>query len=234
MSTMVAPKRNSARPGVIRENFNVSAAAPTCPPPIARSSSKSPFYPRAVETFEEAGLNPAMTEGLVLKFILSIGAATGRRIAAELGLPFGPFPDFLRGLKNQQILAYANSASANDYLYTLTDNGRARAKMYMDECAYVGSAPVPFHDYLKSVAAQTITSEHPREEDLREAFSDLLIADETCSPARAGDQLGTRTVPLRVSGQRQDQHRRTHHALLWNHRLDPQGDPGRRPDYQTV
>ncbi len=124
-------------------------------------------------------MNPAMTEGLVLKFLLSIGVAAGRRIAAELGLPFAPFPDFLRGLKNQQILAYANSASANDYLYTLTDIGRARAKMYMQECAYVGSAPVPFQDYLKSVAAQTITSEHPKEDDLREAFSDLLIADET-------------------------------------------------------
>ena len=88
------------------------------------------FYPRAVESFEEAGLNPAIVESLVLKFLVNGGMAPGRRIAAELGLPFGPFPDFLRGLKNQQILAYANSASANDYIYSLTDTGRARAKMY--------------------------------------------------------------------------------------------------------
>ena len=43
----------------------------------------------------------------------------------------------------------------------------------------MGSAPVPFDDYLRSVSAQTITSEHPKEDDLRQAFSDLLIADET-------------------------------------------------------
>ena len=42
-----------------------------------------------------------------------------------------------------------------------------------------GPAPVPFDDYLESVAAQTITTEHPKEDDLRRAFADLLIAEET-------------------------------------------------------
>ena len=37
---------------------------------------------------------------------------------------------------------------------------------------------MPFDDYVKSVAAQTITAEHPKEEDLRRAFSDLLISEE--------------------------------------------------------
>jgi predicted ATPase with chaperone activity len=139
-----------------------------------------------VADFQEAGLNFAQVESLILKFLLAIGVASGRKIAEELGLPFGPFPEFLRNLKNQQILAYTNSATANDYLYTLTDAGRARGKLYMEECTYVGSAPVPFDDYVKSVTAQTITAEHPKEEDLRRAFSDLLISDEmfhTLGPA---------------------------------------------------
>ena len=75
-------------------------------------------------------------------------------------------------------MAYANSATANDYVYSLTDAGRMRAKLYFEECAYVGTAPVPFDDYLESVTAQTITTEHPQEADLRQAFSDLLISDE--------------------------------------------------------
>jgi len=103
---------------------------------------------------------------------------TGRKIAEELGLPFGPFPDFLRQLKNQQIVVYSNAVTANDYLYSLTDAGRVRAKAYFDECQYVGTAPVPFAAYLESVAAQTIANEHPKEADLRRAFSDLLISDE--------------------------------------------------------
>jgi predicted ATPase with chaperone activity len=146
---------------------------------LPSANGKGAFYPRAVDSFEAAGLNDAIIESLVLKLLVNTGMASGRRIATELGLPFRPFPDFLRQLKNQQVLAYTNSASANDYIYCLTDAGRARAKMYMDESAYSGPAPVPFDAYLESVVAQTITRERPREADLRRAFSDLLVTDRT-------------------------------------------------------
>ena len=157
----------------------MSATATAVPGSTSTSNGKAPFHPRTPSSFEEAGLNSAIVESLVFKFLVNTGMARGRRIAAELGLPFGPFPDFLRQLKNQQFLAYADSSSANDYVYSLTDSGRARARIYFDECAYVGPAPVPFDDYLRSVAQQTIATEHPKESDLRQAFSDLLIADET-------------------------------------------------------
>jgi predicted ATPase with chaperone activity len=157
----------------------LSISAPPVPKRILSDNGKNAFFPRAVDSFEDAGLNPAIVESLVLKFLMNTGMASGRRIAAELGLPFRPFPDFLRGLKNQQILAYANAASANDYVYSLTDTGRARARTYQQECAYVGTAPVSFDDYLEAVAAQTIASEHPKEADLRRAFADLLISEET-------------------------------------------------------
>ena len=55
----------------------------------------------------------------------------------------------------------------------------ARAKIYLDECSYVGTAPVPFEDYLELISAQTIATEHPKEEDLRRAFADLLISERT-------------------------------------------------------
>ncbi len=163
----------------------MSVAAPTTiAEPVDRP--KASFRPKAVADFAQAGLNFAQVESLVLKFLLNIGVASGRRIAEELGLPFGPFPEFLRNLKNQQIVAYTNSATANDYIYSLTDSGRGRAKVYNDECSYVGAAPVPFDDYVKSVAAQTITAEAPKQADLRRAFSDLLISEEmfdTLGPA---------------------------------------------------
>jgi predicted ATPase with chaperone activity len=137
------------------------------------------FHPRPVNSFEDAGLNHALVESLVLKFLFNMGMASGRRIALELGLPFGPFPDFLRQLKNQQIVNYSASATASDFVYSLTDNGRARARTYFEECSYVGTAPVPFEAYLESVEAQTIATEHPKEEDLRRAFSDLLVSEQT-------------------------------------------------------
>jgi predicted ATPase with chaperone activity len=159
----------------------VSLLAPPQSSRRCESNGESGFYPKAVTNFEDAGLNPAIVESLVLKFLVNMGMATGRQIASELGLPFGPFPEFLRMLKNQQVLAYANSASASDYVYTLTDLGRARARVFFNECAYVGPAPVPLRDYVASVAAQTIADEHPKENDLRRAFTDLVVTDETLS-----------------------------------------------------
>lgn len=155
----------------------MSLVAPSTLPSLDLGE-KAPFRPRPVTDFASAGLSPAQVEALVLKFLLGVGLASGRRIADELGMPFGPFPELLRHLKNQQILAYANSAAANDFYYTLTDQGRARAKVYFDECAYVGTAPVPFDDYVEAVAAQTINAEQPKQDDLRRAFSDLLVSEE--------------------------------------------------------
>lgn len=158
--------------------MSVAEAPPAPPQPAAPAPARAAFRPLAVADFQQAGLHFAQIESLVLKFVLNIGVASGRRIAEELGLPFGPFPEFLRNLKNQQIVAYTNSATANDYLYTLTESGRARAKLYNEECSYAGSAPVPFDDYVKSVTAQTITAEKPTRDDLRRAFSDLLVSEE--------------------------------------------------------
>ncbi len=160
----------------------MSLSAPSVLPPLLdlkNSNGRPAFHPRVVNTFEEAGLSHAMVESLVLKFLLNLGTASGRRISAELGLPFGPFPEFLRQLKNQQIVNYTSTGAASDFIYSLTDNGRARAKIYLDECTYVGTAPVPFEDYLDSISAQTIATEHPKEEDLRRAFADLLISERT-------------------------------------------------------
>ena len=68
----------------------MSLSAPSLLGRVSSSNGKCAFYPAAVESFEEAGLNPAIVEGLVLKFLVNIGMASGRRIAAELGLPFRP------------------------------------------------------------------------------------------------------------------------------------------------
>ena len=64
--------------------MSVSASAVLSP--RSTSNGKSLFYPRSPSSFEDAGLNTAIVEGLVLKFLVNSGMASGRRIAAELGL----------------------------------------------------------------------------------------------------------------------------------------------------
>ena len=62
-----------------------------------------------------------------------------------------------------------------DYLFTITDLGRERGRRYSEECTYFGTAPVVFSDYLRAMEAQSIAKQQATEEDLKHAFSDLIL-----------------------------------------------------------
>lgn len=151
-----------------------SASAETA----AREKSPSVFIPIAPRTFEEAGLDPGIVESLVLKYLAGVGSASGASIAADLCLPAEPTVHLLAALKQQQVIVYVGSAQMGDFTYTLTDAGRDRARRFQLESLYVGPAPVPIEQYIAGIKAQTITTMSPRYEDLRRAFSDLLITEE--------------------------------------------------------
>ncbi len=135
------------------------------------------FRPQVPESLEETGLIAEDIERLALKYLLSKGAASGRQICHQLRLPFGIVEPRLKEWKNEQLIAYKGAAEVGDYVFTITDKGRDRAKRYNDECSYFGSAPVALEDYLKAMSAQSIAKQNATETDLKRAFADLLIRD---------------------------------------------------------
>lgn len=150
-------------------------------PPSSRESlladllSDEAFRPAEPRTIPETGLSATMLEELVLKYLLSIGSASGRDIAANLCLPFAIMELLLKGLRTKQLVIQAGSAQLGDYVYNLTEQGRTRAQSAMASCAYVGPAPVTLAEYVNSVEAQTIRAESPRRSALEKAFSDISI-----------------------------------------------------------
>ena len=70
-------------------------------------------------------------------------------------------------MKNQQLVVYKDSGQL-DFTYGLTEQGRERAKKFVEECSYLGPAPVALPEYVDSVGKQTIASEMPRREDLQQ------------------------------------------------------------------
>lgn len=157
--------------------MNLTAVSTIPAMPTERGAT---FIPKPLNDLGATGLNVTLVESLVLKYLMMMGVASGRKIAEELGVPYRHlFPDFFTRLKTKEMfLAHENALPGNDFEYKLTEAGRNRAMMYYRECAYVGTAPVLFDDYLEAVAAQSITFEHPKEADLRRAFNDLLISED--------------------------------------------------------
>lgn len=135
----------------------------------------SEFVPQEPQTLRDTGLTESEIEGLILKYLLAKGDAPGRGVADQVRLPFMLVDSLLRRLKNEQIVVYRDSAPMGDYVYQLTDVGRERARRLMDSSTYFGSAPVPLADYCAAVKAQSLETQHPTQDDLQRAFSDLLI-----------------------------------------------------------
>jgi len=133
------------------------------------------FLPREPTSLADASLTEPEVEGLILKYLLNIGAATGRRIADQVQLPFKVIDNLLRTMKTDQLVFYRNTTSMNDYEYAITEFGRERARRLYEQCTYFGAAPVSLTDYIAGVEAQSITRQRPTVDDLRRAFSDLLL-----------------------------------------------------------
>ena len=136
---------------------------------------KRKFYPTAPDNLNQTGLNEKLIEDLIFKLLHSRGVLTGRQIAGEICLPFKSIEHILLDLKQQLFLAYKSDSGMNDFVYMLTEQGRTKAIIGVESSAYVGSAPVPFTEYLKSVESQSIQKENPGLEELQDAFHDLVL-----------------------------------------------------------
>jgi len=140
-----------------------------------QSGSADCFVPIEPRSFRAASLTDSEVESLVLKYLLARGDASGREIADQVKLPFVLVDEFLRDLKDSQLVVHRGSAPMNDFQYQLSDLGRERGRRYSQHCTYFGSAPVSLNDYIEGVKAQSLAGQHPTADDLHRAFHGLLL-----------------------------------------------------------
>lgn len=132
------------------------------------------FQPLEAQTLEQAGLSESLVDSLICKHLNVLGNATGRRLAECICLPLRVLEIRFQKLKARHWLTHTGAAPLNDYVYTLTDQGREQAQLFYESCAYLGPAPVPLSDYITSVDAQTISAPVPQQQ-LEEAFRDISV-----------------------------------------------------------
>ena len=111
--------------------------------PETRTRSLLP-HPSAPRTLEQSGLSKDVLVQLVLKTLHFSGELTGTALADRLGMPFPaiePALDLLKAMHHCEIVGGALVGSAS-YRYRITDAGRVRAALFLDQNGYVGVAPV--------------------------------------------------------------------------------------------
>ena len=146
--------------------------------------SEAGFFPTCPKSIRQTGLPRDLIEGLVLKFLLNRGAASGREISEQICMPFRVIDEFLRELKADQLVGHRCSSGSNDYIWEMSVEGFDRARRQSEVTTYFGAAPVTLKAYIDSVERQALRSQMPTPEDLDAALADLTL------PPKMMQQIG--------------------------------------------
>ena len=168
--------------------------------------SEDAFWPAEPKSIVDTGLSSSFIEALLCKYLANYGTTSGRAIAEAIGLPHRLLTPLIDSLRTRQLVVHVGAAPFNDYYYTLSEQGRVRARSYLEECAYVGPAPVPLPKYVTSVDAQSITVVAPSGKNSSRLFkgsrsspSYLLVSAPPLTPVRECSCLAHQATANRPS-----------------------------------
>ena len=102
---------------------------------LASLLSDDTFLPAEPNSIEETGVTATVIEGLICKYIMLVGSASGREIAEQICLPFRILESIFQSLRQRQLIVHSASAQLNVYYYQLTDQGRERTGVGGDSWA---------------------------------------------------------------------------------------------------
>ena len=141
----------------------------------------------APQSLAQTGLTFDLLLQLALKSLHFSGELVGTEMARRLGLSFSVIEPIVEALVTQRHVEIAGGSmlGRSTYRYRITDSGRTRAALFLEQNHYVGYAPVPLAQYCEylqafQIAAPPRASRH----EVHEAFSHLVIGE------RVLDQLG--------------------------------------------
>ena len=154
---------------------------------LTGTAALTALHPSSPRTLEETGLSQDFVTQLLLKVMHFGSDNTGLELANRVGVQFPviePILDFLK--RTHQCEIYGGSMIGGpSYRYRITDEGRRRALLFLDNNKYVGVAPVPLAQYREYLEAyRRIIPRTVSRTRVREAFSHLVISQ------RVLDQLG--------------------------------------------
>lgn len=114
--------------------------------------------PPEPQTLSECGLDESFLKDLVLKTVYFGHRPTGRGVADAVCLSFAIVGGILQALRAEQMVEVVGSSSGLEqaFRYAITPGGRERALQTLEQCQYVGPAPVTLEDYRKAVLEQTL------------------------------------------------------------------------------
>lgn len=139
------------------------------------------FTPYAPSNVSEANIEFGFIADLILKHCLFLKKFTSGQLVEKTKLPTPVVVSIIDELRKDGFISIVKGDTSFDtshYQYSLMDSGINRALKAFEECRYVGPAPVSLDEYRYAIELQTVKSIEVTYEHLKQAFSNIVVADE--------------------------------------------------------
>jgi predicted ATPase with chaperone activity len=135
--------------------------------------------PPVPESVEDTGLSEAQITDLLLKILYQRGTLLGDQLSEIVALPFAIIDDLLLTAQQRHFVEVLQALGhgRGGYAFSLTQEGRHRARAALEVSHYAGAAPVPLDQFRKWATAQSVRGNQVRREELEQAFDDLVLPD---------------------------------------------------------
>jgi predicted ATPase with chaperone activity len=169
-----AVERQKLRGG--RLGHNLVAMGFTTHEDLGSYFNKCPGVPK---TIEETGLDLSFIADLVMKHILFMGEFTLADISDRVKLPIPILDVAIELLRREKFVEVkgATDFARVTYKFNITGQGRNRATELIEISRYIGPAPVLLDEYKKMVEFQTVRNVVVTEENVKKAFSHLVVGE---------------------------------------------------------
>ncbi len=138
------------------------------------------FVPKEPTNVEETKLDISFISDLLLKHALFLKNFSIQKLAEDTRLNQFVINQCLDSLRHDRMIEISKgdtSFSLSKYEYRITDSGMNRALNIMEESHYIGPAPVSLEDYRYAVEIQTIRSIEVKQENIKKAFSNIVVSE---------------------------------------------------------
>jgi predicted ATPase with chaperone activity len=146
-------------------------------------------------SLEELDISQGIVIDIMLRLLFTEGDTSATRFEEVMRLPFKVLDEVLVHLQQEHLIEVPRSTGRlgrRSYLYSITDEGKARARDALERSQYVGPAPVPLEKYNKAILWQA-HRERVNPGRVKEALSHLILEhdfDRRIGPAlNAGTSL---------------------------------------------
>ena len=145
------------------------------PKPDQRPQVQAPPMPR---TLEDTGLNRVFMRDVLLKTMFRTNVETSSELSKILCLS-NPICieliDLCRSQGLAETLGTADRSDTSELRYQLTDTGRARANVALQQSSYFGAMPVPMDQFKEQVKAQSVKDLSVTRSRLEDAMKSMII-----------------------------------------------------------